>query len=963
MSTVYNKRELLMARLYLKVLLLASLFSGISLYSQNVKGVKPFYIKCGKTSVRIVAAKSWTPDIIKYNGQIMAQPNGFSGLVADFKGHNSFIGSGHTEGGKEKVVSFKLLIDGKVVAIPNNGEIIKCNRAETIKESYLDDLKLISKVIVTQDSVKEIHDIIAEKDIRIDRLYGFLHCWTNKSTEWIAKQRIGKIKQGKFVNSGDFHLLGDVRWAAEFIPEANAVIFTEFPSDLPAGEGRKHCYWDIKNYHKQYYQAMSKKQLKKGDKFHYEMTTKFLPASENNWKERAVAAGEDSKYEIQKLSYSSEFFFIDLKKVANMAFEDDQADNKKGGWTDQGPHNDLKGLSSGEKIFNDIPFEIINPVLNNNKSCVVLRNKYRPYFPLESKPITINRKAQVLCLLMTCAWSGEYNKNIASFIVRYKDSTFYSEIPVTYGKHVGGWWNPSPVSVGKVAWKASNSSADIGLYSFGWVNPYPNKEIKEIQLVSAAKGGLPILVAATGVSPSPLGGKLEKIIKQREFSAINKGAAPSKVNITVDFNQQLKHKPLYSVAFGIGGNCITPLYRKAAQNIIDAGSGKVLFRYQVSTGVGKAEPALAENIWDFKKLDRVVNYIKDIGAVPMLCFGPGGPIWMAKKDNIYGDSKRYWRPESIEEYSDYCRKIAQHYKDKNIPVMWEIGNEVELKRWPLSYYLKVYDKVSQKIKGVSSELKTGGPASCNPNLGWARGIMRQYPQSVDFITYHEYGYSETFDTPADFVMSKTEKYETSAQEYREIINKLLPGRDIPLLVTEANINWRWQGGTDPKIRNNAGAAWFASVQGRFWRGGGDALCYFTFGGGFGCCYKSGDDQLTLSPTYHAIWLYRKLAGNTMFKTSGSSETVESYAFLTDSGKNIIIVNKNNATVKASIQIASKANKAEIYRINKETCDAVKYLTLSAKVPQIKPQTASYSDKLQIVLKPFEVCGISIKQGK
>jgi hypothetical protein len=919
---------------------------------------KPFHIDCGGTSVRIMPAKSWTPDIIRQNGKIIAQHNGFSGLVADIKGKNSWIGSGHSEGGREKVLSFKLYIDGKQTPVPVNGKTIRCARAETVKESRLDNLSLVSKVIITPRKITEIHDLKALSNMKVHKLYGFLHCWTNQSTDWISENRDGKIIKGKFTNFGGFRLLGDARWAAEFIPKAKTLIFTEFPATLPKGEGRKHCIWDIRNYHKQYYQAMADKHLQKGDSFRYEMTTRLLPATKNNWSEVAKSAAKGSSTTVAA-SANPDFFFVNLKNVVNMGFADERADDRQGGWTDQGPNNDLNSFKTGIKTLKNIPFDIINPAQNNGKACLVLRNKYKTYFPVESSSISIDRKVQAFYLLMGCAWSGQYGKNIAHFIVRYKNSSFYSEIPVAYGKHVGGWWNPRPVSVGEIAWKASNGSSDIGVYSFGWVNPYPEQEVRDIQLVSAGQGGMPILLAVTGIKPSAFGRKLTETIKKKEYKAATAGKAPDKVDISVDFNRKLKHSTSYSIAFGIGGNCLTPLYRKAAVNIMKAGTGPVVFRYQVSTGVGKAEPAPAEGVWDFKKLDFTVDYIKSLGAVPMLCFGPGGPIWMAKKNNVYGDAKRYWRPESITEYTEYCRKIVQRYHSKGIPVMWEIGNEVELKRWPASYYLKVFGKVARAIKRVSRNLQTGGPATCNPNLGWAREMLANYASLVDFVTYHEYGYSETFDSPDSFIMSKTDKYETSAREYRELISKYIPDRNVPLFVTEANINWRWQGGTDPRIRNMAGAAWYASAQGRFWRGGGDALCYFTFGGGFGCCYKS-LHGLVLTPTYHAIWLYRKLGRGTMTHTKSNSETVEAYAFANNKANNVLLVNKNNSSVKVTLKLNRNGKNALVYTLNEQSLKDLKHLSDGGDVPQLKPEKITSGSQINFVMKPFEVRGISFR---
>lgn len=657
------------------------------------------------------------------------------------------------------------------------------------------------------------------------------------------------------------------------------------------------------------------------------------------------------------------FFEVPLEKTVNMGFRDPIADDRKGGWTDQGPDNDMAGLPVGRQTFGGIPFRIIDPERNGGRSCLALRSAaHRDWLPLESGSIEINRRAATLHFLMACGWSGKPEEAIAQFIVRYKDSGFYSEIPIVYGKHLSGWWGPQPVSVGELAWKRANGSADIGIYSFGWVNPYPEQEIRDIQLSVSGQTALPILIAASGSDSDATGLQLAAAIRARELKAAEAGQVPDSATLSVDFARPIGAEPIYSIAFGIGGNCLDDLYRKAAKHLIDAGRGRVLFRYQISTGVGKAEPALAEGVWDFSRLDRVVDYITGIGAEPMLCFGPGGPIWMAQMNNVYGDSKRYWRPADSDEYLAYCRRIVEHYRERRIAIDWEFANEVELKRWPLSYYLDLYGRVATAVREVDPAMRTGGPASCNPNLGWAEELLKRFGKDVGFVSYHEYGYSETFDSPDSYVLARTAKYETNAREYRELIKRHLGDRRVPLVITEANINWRWQGGTDPRIRNISGAAWFASAQGRFWKGGGDAFCFFTFGGGFGCVYGAKDGKLTLAPIYHAVYLYRKFGGGKLVETSSSAATVEIYGFDRPDDFSMIIVNKNKSVVRAVLTPQGVKHEAAIQcRLTAEGAAKAAVLEKDRPVPVLAEEQVSLGAGAVLTLEPFEVRAVSWKK--
>ena len=60
--------------------------------------------------------------------------------------------------------------------------------------------------------------------------------------------------------------------------------------------------------------------------------------------------------------YSQEFTFIDLKSAANRGFADEAAGDGKGGWSDQGPANDMSIFNNyGVQKFSGIEFDIIDP--------------------------------------------------------------------------------------------------------------------------------------------------------------------------------------------------------------------------------------------------------------------------------------------------------------------------------------------------------------------------------------------------------------------------------------------------------------------------------------------------------------------------------------------------------------------------------------------------------------------------
>ena len=80
----------------------------------------------------------------------------------------------------------------------------------------------------------------------------------------------------------------------------------------------------------------------------------------------------------------AENHFLDLRGCANQGFADETADDGKGGWTDQGPANDLLMLKPGKQVMDRTPFDIIDPGSNGGRSCIVLAGSAKPMFPVRA---------------------------------------------------------------------------------------------------------------------------------------------------------------------------------------------------------------------------------------------------------------------------------------------------------------------------------------------------------------------------------------------------------------------------------------------------------------------------------------------------------------------------------------------------------------------------------------------------
>jgi hypothetical protein len=166
-----------------------------------------------------------------------------------------------------------------------------------------------------------------------------------------------------------------------------------------------------------------------------------------------------------KLTFKREYFdvaSINISEVVNMGFSDEEAEDKIGGWTDQGPANDLRMFKTGKRRFAGISFDIINPEKNNNKSCIVLAGPDREYFPTSVEVEGKDASFKYLYFLHSAAWASS-DKIYGTVEVIHNDGS-KSEFNVKGKYDVGNWWGSFPVENGAVVWTGENKSSYVGLF-------------------------------------------------------------------------------------------------------------------------------------------------------------------------------------------------------------------------------------------------------------------------------------------------------------------------------------------------------------------------------------------------------------------------------------------------------------------------------------------------------------------
>lgn len=196
---------------------------------------------------------------------------------------------------------------------------------------------------------------------------------------------------------------------------------------------------------------------------------------------------------------------IDLRKAANMAFADEKAGDERGGWTDQGPDGDFSMMPLGRQVFAGVPFDILDPEANNDKSAIVLRGQKKDFLPVATPEIAINQRVGRMFFLHTCAW-GAPGAAVGEYVIRYADDVSV-KIPVICGKNINDWWNYAMLPEALPAFsRPLRTGKDVGVFLMPWENLRPDVAVRSFSFVSAQADAVPVLIAVTAelISQDPL---------------------------------------------------------------------------------------------------------------------------------------------------------------------------------------------------------------------------------------------------------------------------------------------------------------------------------------------------------------------------------------------------------------------------------------------------------------------------
>jgi alkaline phosphatase len=156
---------------------------------------------------------------------------------------------------------------------------------------------------------------------------------------------------------------------------------------------------------------------------------------------------------------------VPLAAGANTAFADDKADDRAGGWTDQGG-NDMRLLPAGPLMAAGVRFEVLSDAATGGKSCIVLGGPKRAYLPAKASLAVPELNGECLYLLHAAAWCppAKEQKMTGELAVDYTDGTSQT-FHVRFGRDVGDWSKGESFKNAARGWTVYNGNTQVSLFA------------------------------------------------------------------------------------------------------------------------------------------------------------------------------------------------------------------------------------------------------------------------------------------------------------------------------------------------------------------------------------------------------------------------------------------------------------------------------------------------------------------
>lgn len=340
---------------------------------------------------------------------------------------------------------------------------------------------------------------------------------------------------------------------------------------------------------------------------------------------------------------------------------------------------------------------------------------------------------------------------------------------------------------------------------------------------------------------------------QANWVIIDRKRVEEPLELALDPKHELGLVPNGIVGLSQGGGVSD--YEDATAEKLKQGGFKWFRMDNIFTGALKKNKESGKLVYDWKDFDKRIDFIRKIGADPIMCVS-----YMPQVLDAVPNNERQSAPKDYAAWEELCFQAAKHSLNRGARVpFWEVWNEVNtgwLKPGPddtgtdefkklyalaigkedtnmltvrrFEAYCKLYRATARGIHRADASAKIGGPAlasgpmenskdcgHCSHGAGFARGLMLWCAQEklpLDFVSWHEY-----FQPP--------EKIVKEAETFRADLNDFpaLKQSVTSFMITEWNEAW-WP---DRPQDHELGAAWCAnSITRAFLPARIDRPCFF-----------------------------------------------------------------------------------------------------------------------------------------
>lgn len=244
---------------------------------------KPFIMKCGDYEVSVNPKQAWTLSCIRYKGIQVGLDNGYYGTTIR-KSATVFTGSGHAEGGAEIISNLFLYQDNIDITPPIPGITYSGSKFSFIKLSRIDNVNLRWTLNIDSNGISESASITPIKEQTMIGMYAFMHPIFTNVTRWIAEDAM-EYYEGTCSDSGNWLLRKDIQNLSMYSESDELLVKISYPQIYYTHSEKHTSIWDLKRYHKVYFQAFGRTTLKPGSSYLWNMHFKCSKLSLQDWQD------------------------------------------------------------------------------------------------------------------------------------------------------------------------------------------------------------------------------------------------------------------------------------------------------------------------------------------------------------------------------------------------------------------------------------------------------------------------------------------------------------------------------------------------------------------------------------------------------------------------------------------------------------------------------------------------------